>query len=190
VLDLFGETRELREQNCALPFCHPVVRAHQRTLEGVSRAAPPAVDERLASLFQLRIVDQDHSAFAGGHRLAALKAEASDRAVRADSATSPLRARHVRTILDYRDGIRARDFQQSIEIGQRCAVVHRHDCLGAPADEPRHRGRVDACVDRTDVREDGTRHACDDCIRRCGECERGHDYFISWSDAERFERDF
>src|SRR6266853_773202 len=87
VLDLFGQPRELREQNCALPFGHPVVRAHQRTLERVSRAAPSAIDQRLASLFQVGIVDENHSAFAGGHRLAALTAEASGCAVRSYAAT-------------------------------------------------------------------------------------------------------
>src|SRR5260370_25167851 len=46
VLDLFGQARELREQNSALPFRHPVGRAHQRSLEIVVGTAASRVNER------------------------------------------------------------------------------------------------------------------------------------------------
>src|SRR5271163_3866544 len=102
MLDLFGQAGQLRKENGALPFSHPVICAHQRAFESVARSAPPAVDERLASLLEVGIIGEDHPAFAGGHRLAALEAEASERAVGSDSAPAPLGAGHVRAILDDR----------------------------------------------------------------------------------------
>ena len=41
---LFGQARELREQDSALPFRHPVVRAHQRAFEIIVRSAASAID--------------------------------------------------------------------------------------------------------------------------------------------------
>ncbi len=172
-----------------MPFRHPVVRAHQRPFESIAGAAPPAVDQRLASLFQLGIIDQYHSALAGGHRLTALKAEASERAVGPDSAPAPLCTGNVRAILDDRNRMRARDFHERVEIGERRSVVHRDDCFGASSDEPLHGDRIDACVDGADVCEDWARHAGDRSVRSCGECDRGDDYFIAGPDAECFERD-
>ena len=110
VLDLFGQPRELREQNSALPFRHPIVRAHQRAFEVVAGTAAPAIDQRLASLLEVGIVGRDHSAFARGHRLRGLKTEASERAVGADAAIAESRAGDVGAILDDRNGMRARNF--------------------------------------------------------------------------------
>src|SRR5208282_395367 len=135
VLDLLGQARQLREQNSALPFRHPVVRAHQRAFEVVARSAPSAIDERLASLLEVGVVGRDHSAFAGGHRLGGLKTEAAERAMSTDAALAESSTRDVGAILDERNGMRTRNFGKCVEIGERRAVVDRDDGLGAARDQ-------------------------------------------------------
>ena len=189
VLDLFGQACELREQNSALPFRHPVVRAHQRAFEIVIGTAASAIYQRLASLLEVRIVGRDHSAFARGHRLRGLKAEASERAVRADAAVAELSAGDVRAILDDRNGMRARNFSERIEVGERRAVMHRDDRLGAARDESLDGFRIDACVGGADIGEDRTRHACDGGIGRRRKRDCRHDHLVAGADTERFERD-
>src|ERR1019366_7464344 len=107
--DLLGKARELREQNSALPFRHPVVRAHQWPFESVAGAATSAIDERLASLLEVGVVGRDHSTFAGGHGLGGLKTKASESAMSTDAALAPSSTRDVGAILDERNGMRARN---------------------------------------------------------------------------------
>src|SRR5208337_2207053 len=153
-LDLFGKARELREQNSALPFRHPVVRAHQRTFESIAGAAAPAIDQRLASLLEVGVVGRDHSTFARGHRFGGLKTKASESAMSTNAAPAPSSTGDVGAILDERNGMRARNFRECVEIGERRAVVDGDDCLGAARDQPLDRIGIDACVGGADVGED------------------------------------
>ncbi len=108
----------------------------------------------------------------------------------ADAAIAEAGARDVGAVLDDWNGMRARNLRECVEVGERRAVMHGDDGLGAARDEALDRVGIDACVGGADVGEDRTRHACDGGIRRRGESDRGDDDLVAGADAERFEGDF
>ena len=108
----------------------------------------------------------------------------------ADAAIAELSAGYVGAVFDYRNGMRARNFRERIEIGERRAVVDGNDGLGAARDEALDGFGIDASVGDADVGENRTRHACDGGIRSCGEGDCGDDDLVAGADAECFERDF
>src|SRR5208283_1357326 len=123
-------------------------------------------------------------------RLRGLKTETSEGAVSADAAIAEACARDVGAVLDDRNRMRARNLRECVEVGERRAVVHGDDGLGAARDEALDRGGIDACVGGADVGEYRSRHAGYGGIGRGGEGDRGDDDLVAGTDAERFEGDF
>ena len=100
-----------------------------------------------------------------------------------DAALAESSTGDVGAILDERNGMRARNFRERVEIGERRAVVNGDDRLGAARDQPLDAVRIDACVGGADVCKDRTRHACDGSVRGRGESHRGNDDLIAGADA-------
>ena len=79
----------------------------------------------------LRILDGDHAALAGGDHLARVQREARQRPERADRPALVAGADRARGVLDDRQAVALGELEQRVHVGRQAELVHRHDRLRA-----------------------------------------------------------
>ena len=95
---MFIQSRELGAKHCALPFTEPIIRAVDvMAVEPLSRH-PATIVDGPSEEFELIIVGDDRTTFAGRHELASLKAERACAAACPHSSPVPFTAVCVSTI--------------------------------------------------------------------------------------------
>ena len=86
------------------------------------------------ALGDLRVLDGDHAALAGGDDLARMQREAGQRPERADRPPAVGRADRARGVLDDRQPVALAEREEGVHVGRQAELVDRHDRLRAARD--------------------------------------------------------